>query len=323
MPAEQRGKRLQDDQGLRNPVARRDAGQAARRASRPGRGRSWFRDVERKRMRGELAPPTPLTLAELVDEYLEQHVAEANTIRALRDRLKLATHGIPVKPRAKEREHGLGNDPRRPARRPHRRRVAQAATRGLRVARAQGATPGARLRGSGEARRGECRASGSEPGAETPGGAMFGAWAEVDRLADELPRRAPPSRSSSLVPGCGRRNGSRSSGATSTSTPACCMSGVSTPTEGQGLRETGTLAPAHTAPQPILEALEAHPWRIDSPLALPWRPRRSSGPAPLASGRVVRRARVGRRHRGCPVRCGTRSHRSRSPQESACSTSPG
>lgn len=49
-----------------------------------------------------------MTLAALVDEYLEQHVAEANTIRALGDRLKLATDGIPVKPRASKREHGLG-----------------------------------------------------------------------------------------------------------------------------------------------------------------------------------------------------------------------
>jgi integrase len=60
-------------------------------------------------MRGEIPSPSPLTLAELVEEYLEQYVAEANTIRALRDRLKLATDGIPVKPRAKERKHGLGS----------------------------------------------------------------------------------------------------------------------------------------------------------------------------------------------------------------------
>jgi hypothetical protein len=40
------------------------------------------------------------------DESLDQHIAEANTIRGLRDRLKLATDGIPVTPRAKERQHG-------------------------------------------------------------------------------------------------------------------------------------------------------------------------------------------------------------------------
>jgi hypothetical protein len=59
-------------------------------------------------MRGETLAPSPLTLRALVDEYLGQHVAEANTIQALRDGLKLAVDRIPVKPRAKEREHGLG-----------------------------------------------------------------------------------------------------------------------------------------------------------------------------------------------------------------------
>jgi len=51
-------------------------------------------------MRGETPAPSPLTLSELVEEYLAQHVAEQNTIRALSDRLKLATDGIPVKPRS-------------------------------------------------------------------------------------------------------------------------------------------------------------------------------------------------------------------------------
>ena len=39
-------------------------------------------------MRGETPAPSPLTLRELVDEYLAQHVAEANTIPALSHRLK-------------------------------------------------------------------------------------------------------------------------------------------------------------------------------------------------------------------------------------------
>lgn len=52
-------------------------------------------------MRGEVISPTPLTLSELVDDYLEQHVAEANTIRVLRDRLKFAKAGIPVTARGK------------------------------------------------------------------------------------------------------------------------------------------------------------------------------------------------------------------------------
>jgi integrase len=93
------GIRWYDENGIR----RRRAGFKSR-----SEARAWFQDVERRRMRGETVTPTPLTLAELVDEYLSQHVAEQNTLRALRDRLKLATDGIPVKPRAAEREHGLG-----------------------------------------------------------------------------------------------------------------------------------------------------------------------------------------------------------------------
>ena len=109
MPAEQRGSVYKTAKGF-GIQWRDESGARQRRAGFSSRSeaRSWFWDVERKRMRGELVSPTPLTLAELVDEYLEQHVAEANTTRALRDRLKLATEGIPVTPRAREREHGLG-----------------------------------------------------------------------------------------------------------------------------------------------------------------------------------------------------------------------
>lgn len=109
MPAEARGSlyRTSTGHGIRwrdeHGVLRRQSGFKSR-----SEARSWFEDVERKRMRGETPAPSPVTLAELVDEYLAQHVAEANTIRALTDRLKLATDGIPVKPRASEREHGLG-----------------------------------------------------------------------------------------------------------------------------------------------------------------------------------------------------------------------
>jgi integrase len=109
MPAEAHGSlyRTSTGHGIRwrdeHGVLRRQSGFTSR-----SEARSWFENVERKRMRGETPAPSPLTLAELVDEYLAQHVAEANTIRALTDRLKLATDGIPVKPRAAEREHGLG-----------------------------------------------------------------------------------------------------------------------------------------------------------------------------------------------------------------------
>jgi hypothetical protein len=105
MPAEQRGSlyRTTKSHGIRwrdeNGVLRRQSGFVSR-----SEARSWFENVERKRMRGETPAPSPLTLADLVDEYLAQHVAEANTIRGLKDKLKLATEGIPVKPRAPERE---------------------------------------------------------------------------------------------------------------------------------------------------------------------------------------------------------------------------
>ncbi len=90
---------------------RDEAGRLRRRSGFASRSeaREWFLGVERRRMRGETPAPTPLTLAELVREYLGQHVAEPNTLRALADRLKLATEGIPVEPRSPEREHGLGS----------------------------------------------------------------------------------------------------------------------------------------------------------------------------------------------------------------------
>ena len=168
-------------------------------------------------MRGERPSPAPLTLSELVDEYLEQHVAEANTIRALRDRLKLATDGIPVKPRATEREHGLG---------------------AIRVDRLDARTVGAwrkRLpEGSawhahkalrqvlGYAVRTKLVAENvaqarSEPGAEAPRGARV---RSRGRSSSGSPASWHPSgarcRSSSPAPACGPRSGSRSSGATST-----------------------------------------------------------------------------------------------------------
>ena len=109
MPADQRGTVYTTSRGY-GIRWRNETGQRRRQAGFKSRSeaRAWFIDGEPKRMWGETPAPSPLTLAELVDEYLAQHVAEANTIRALSDRLKLATEGIPVKPRASEREHGLG-----------------------------------------------------------------------------------------------------------------------------------------------------------------------------------------------------------------------
>ena len=72
------------------------------------------------------------TFGELVEEYLDQHVAESGTMQALRDRIKLAVEGIPVQPVRKgpdgktvlDREYGFGHVRLRSHRRPDRRRVA-------------------------------------------------------------------------------------------------------------------------------------------------------------------------------------------------------
>jgi integrase len=109
MPAEQYGStyRTKDGWGIR---WRDETGERRFRSGfrTERQALAWFQNVERKRMRGETIEASPVTLAELVDEYLEQHIAEANTIQGLRDRLKLATDGIPKEPRSKEREHGMG-----------------------------------------------------------------------------------------------------------------------------------------------------------------------------------------------------------------------
>jgi hypothetical protein len=57
------------------------------------KARVWFRDVELKRMRGETVTPTPLTLAEHVDNYLDAHALgrDPKTIDVLRFRLGYAT----------------------------------------------------------------------------------------------------------------------------------------------------------------------------------------------------------------------------------------
>ena len=84
------------------------------------------------------------------------------------------------------------------------------------------------------------------------------------------PAAARRSRSSSPAPGCGPRSGSRSSGATSTSRPACSTSAASTPTAAS--RSTASRS-ARCGGIPlrarVVEALEAHPWRLDTLLVYP------------------------------------------------------
>jgi len=94
MPAEQHGQvyatadgfgiRWRDESGKR----RRQSGFHSRSAAR-----AWYRDVEAKRMRGEVPTVTPPTLDEHVDSYLEAHAVgvDPKTIDVLRFRLAYAT----------------------------------------------------------------------------------------------------------------------------------------------------------------------------------------------------------------------------------------
>jgi integrase len=271
MPAEARGHvyKTARGYGLRwwdeHGVQRRQAGFASR-----SEAREWFLNVERKRMRGETPAPSPMTLAELVDEYLAQHVAESNTIDTLTARLKLATDGIPVKPRAKERAHGLGDvrvdrlDVRSVA--AWRRRLPEGsawhAHKALRqvlayAVRAKLVTDNvAKQIPNPEPKRREVQA--------------FASWSEVEKIAGELPaeRRLLPI----LVTGTGlrpeewlaleRRDIDRAAGV---------LHVRRVYTDGR-VKEYGKQSSSlRRIPLRgrILDALEEHPWRLDSRLVFP------------------------------------------------------
>ena len=233
MPAEQRGSvyktargfglRWRDEPGAR----RRQAGfRAALRGPLVVRGCRAEADARRNHR------PLPLTLAELVDEYLDQHVAEQNTIRALRDRLKLATAGIPVKPRAAEREHGLGGirvdrlDARTVG--AWRKRLPEGSAWHAHKALRQVLSYAVRAKLVGE----NVAQLVPNPEPKRREAPTFGSWEELERLADELPpeRRSLPI----LVAGTGLRPEEwlALTRPTSISAPACCTFAASTPTAG-------------------------------------------------------------------------------------------
>jgi integrase len=101
MPSSQRGQLFK--RGDRWAVRYYDAAGTRRRKEGFGEGREgkaaaqqWLeqqlRQVDTVRRGGQVAPPRRhLTLSKLVDEFLSQHVAEDNTIRNLRHRLRYAT----------------------------------------------------------------------------------------------------------------------------------------------------------------------------------------------------------------------------------------
>jgi integrase len=271
MPAEARGSvyttkrgygiRWRDEHG----VMRRQSGFASRSGAR-----RWFDDVERKRMRGETPAPSPLTLSELVDEYLAQHVAEANTIRALRDRLKLATAGIPVTPRASEREHGLGEirvdrlDVRTIA--AWRRRLPEGS--GWHAHKALRQTLAYAVRAKLVSENVAKLVPNPEP--KRREAATFGSWEDLEKVAEEF----PPERCSLpiVVAGTGLRPEEwLALERRDVDTKAGVLHVRRVYTDGR-VREYGKQSGSiRRVPlrQRAAEALRAHPWRLDTPLVYP------------------------------------------------------
>lgn len=96
MPAAQRGQiyRTSTGYGIRWYD---ETGKRRRRSGFKSRSeaRQWYEDVERRRMRGDIARPAQMTFAELVERYLKTHAVgrEASTMTTLRERL---SHSVSV-----------------------------------------------------------------------------------------------------------------------------------------------------------------------------------------------------------------------------------
>jgi integrase len=271
MPADQFGQVYATSTGFglrwrdENGVRRRRSGFPSRSAAK-----AWYRDVESKRMRGEVPPPTPLTLAELVAEYMAQHVAEPNTLQALSDRLKLATEGVPVRPRASEREHGLGEirvdrlDAREIG--AWRRRLPEGSAWRAHKALRQVLAYAVRTKLVSE----NVAKAVPNPEPKRREAATFGSWEELERVSLELPpeRRSLPL----LVAGTGLRP-EEWLGLTRADldTKAGVLHVRRVYTYGR-LREYGKQSRSiRRVPlrQRVVDALAAHPWRLDTPLVYP------------------------------------------------------
>jgi integrase len=272
MPAEQHGSTYQT-KSAGWAIRWRDETGARKRKSgfkTEKQARTWYFDVERKRMRGETIAVTPPTLRELVDEYLGQHVAEANTTKVLAARLKLAVDGIPVKRYAREREHGLGEiridrlDVRTVG--AWRRKLPGAqgydAHKGLRQ------VLGYALRAKLVSENVATLVPNAAPKRKEV--AVFGSWDEVKRLAEEMPpeRRALPI----VAVGCGlrpeewlaleRRDLDLTNGV---------LHVRRVYVEGQVKAYGKTAGSVRRIPlrRRVLDALKAHPFRLDTPLVFP------------------------------------------------------
>jgi integrase len=271
MPADQRGSVYGTSKGF-GIQYRDETGARKRKAGFTSRSeaRSWFQDVEKKRMRGEIVAPSPMTLAELADEFLAHHVAEANTIQGLRDRLKLATAGIPVEKRSKERKHGLGEirvdrlDARTVA--AWRKRLPEGSAWQAHKALRQ--LLGYAVRGKLVSENVAAAIPNPEPKRrEIP---TFGKWEELERLAEELPpeRRSLPL----LVVGTGLRPEEwLALERRDVDLKAATLQVRRVFTDGR-VKEFGKQERSlRRIPlrKRAVEALQAHPWRIDTPLVYP------------------------------------------------------
>jgi integrase len=90
VPAEQRGQVYKTNTGY-GIRWYDEAGKRRRRSGFKSRSeaRRWYEEVERLRMRGDIARPAQMTFAELVERYLKSHAVgrEASTMTTLRERL--------------------------------------------------------------------------------------------------------------------------------------------------------------------------------------------------------------------------------------------
>jgi hypothetical protein len=214
MPPTQRGQAYKLGKG-RWGLRWYDAGGVRRRKS-PFPSRSvaldHYRDIIEPQLRGEPVPVPELTLAELVELYLERHAANARprTIATLRERLRHATAvfgNVPLR----ELERMAGDIAAWRARQPE--RVRHDRTRAL----SQCLGAAARC---GHMNVNPVPLAGRNP-QPPPRPIRAYSRAELDAIAAELAPAYAPLPVLSLRPGCGRRNGSRSSAGTSTGGGVC------------------------------------------------------------------------------------------------------